>query len=497
MRWLVVGGLWSSVRLALALIVLWQGARLVFRSDPRDDLRRIDAQFTSGRYYDALQEAAALTAREPNFAPGWARVGMLHAIRDEQPAASQSLGYAIGLGLAGRDYELARLYQGRVATAAGQRDEAAQFWALVAEPSPLFPIRRVLEAESLLAAQDYAGAEAAYRAALLPALPPDWRALVYTRLAALRASSDPAGALAELARIGAPVPAGPLPSSDGFIAPLLASSAPDPRRLAAALRAAPPDRAQLLGQVYLDAGWYALAEAQFAAVAPGSPGAAIAATYAAYARWRAGERAEGLRQLEALVAAHPDDPRARALLALAYLAGKDDAGARAQLGVVRAMAPRAPDTHLAWAQWYAARHDYIRAADEYRRAFNDAPPGDRGRFALALARFHLDTALRVCEVGYLAAEEAARLLPDDAGAWIALASARLTCGDPAGARTAAERALARSPDDAEANYYLGRALAALGDRSGARRALIQAADLAPASPWRARAETQLAALGPS
>jgi tetratricopeptide (TPR) repeat protein len=161
------------------------------------------------------------------------------------------------------------------------------------------------------------------------------------------------------------------------------------------------------------------------------------------------------------------------------------------------MAPRVPDTHLAWAQWYAARHDYIRAADEYRRAFNDAPPDDRGRFALALARFHLDTALRVCEVGYLAAEEAARLLPDDAGAWIALASARLTCGDPAGARAAAERALARSPDDAEANYYLGRALAALGDRSGARRALIQAADLAPASPWRARAETQLAALGPS
>src|SRR3954469_4498065 len=97
MRWLLVGGLWSVVRLALALIVLWQGARLVFRADPRDALRRIDVQFTSGRYYDALQEAAALPDPEPHFAPGGGGVGLLRAIRDGQPGASQSLGYAIGL----------------------------------------------------------------------------------------------------------------------------------------------------------------------------------------------------------------------------------------------------------------------------------------------------------------------------------------------------------------------------------------------------------------
>jgi tetratricopeptide (TPR) repeat protein len=159
------------------------------------------------------------------------------------------------------------------------------------------------------------------------------------------------------------------------------------------------------------------------------------------------------------------------------------------------MAPRAPDTHLAWAQWYAARHDYITAADEYRRAFNDAPPPERGRYALAMAHFHIDTALHVCDIGIVAAEEAARLLPGEPRAWAALAAVRLNCGDPAGARDAAARALAGAPADAEANYYLGRALAALGERTEARRALIQAADLAPASPWRARAETQLATLG--
>jgi hypothetical protein len=491
----------SVAQFALILAVLWQSARLAFRPDPQDAMRRLDGLFVAGRYHDALRAATDLTRRAPDFAPGWARLGMLRTIRGEQTLASQALGYAVGLGLRGRDYDLARLYQARGATAASQRDEAAQFWGLVGERSPLYRLRRVLEAEGLLAVQDYAGAEAAYRAALQPAapraaaLPPDWRALALSRLAALRASSDPAAALAELAQIGVPAAPALLPSSDVMVAPLLPAAGPGSQQIAAALRAAPEQRAQLLGQIYLDAGWYALAEVQFAAVAPNSPGALAAATYAAYTRWRAGARDDGRRQLEALVAAHPDEPRARALLALTYLADQDQAAARAQLDAVRAMAPAAPDTHLAWAQWYAARHDYITAAEEYRRAFNDALPAERGRYALALARFHIDTGLHVCDIGIVAAEESARLLPDEPRAWVTLAAARLGCGETAGARDAAARALAHTPADAEANYYLGHALAALGERVEAQRVLIQAADLAPASPWRVRAETQLSWLG--
>jgi Flp pilus assembly protein TadD len=468
---------------------------LTFRPDRQDDLRRVDALFVSGRYYDALNLALALTRREPRFAVGWARLGMLRAVRDEQSLASQALGYAIGLGLRGHDYDLVRLYQGRVAMSAGHRDEAARFWAQVASDVSLHPLRRVLEAESLLAAQDYAGAEAAYRAALVPTLPPDWRALSLARLAGLRASSDPAGALAELEQIDAPQPSRSLPVSDGLARPLLPIARPDPARLAAALRAEPAQRAQLLGQIYLDAGWYALAEAQFTAVAPDSPGALAAAAYASYTSWRSGARAEGQQRLEQLVAAYPEEPRARALLALVYLVDEDAANARAQLDIVRAMAPRAPDTHLAWAQWYAARHDYVAAAGEYRRALDQSLPEDRGRYALALARFHLDTGLRVCELGPPAAELAAGFLPEDVSAWTTLAAARFTCGDAAGARVAADRALALAPGSPEATYYLGRALASLGKRAEARRALIQVADLAPASPWRVRAETQLASLG--
>jgi tetratricopeptide (TPR) repeat protein len=326
-------------------------------------------------------------------------------------------------------------------------------------------------------------------------LPNEWRRLALARLAALRASSDPAGALAELAQIGLPQPPAPLPSDDGLVQPLLPRLDPDPGQLAAALQAEPEQREQLLGQIYLDAGWYALAEAQFAAVAPDSPGALAAATFAAYTSWRSGARAEGQQRLEALVAAYPQEPRARALLALVYLAEADSDGARAQLDLVRSMAPRAPDTHLAWAQWYAARHDYVAAAGEYRRALDQALPEERGRYALALARFHLDTGLRVCDIGPPAAEEAARFLPEQAGAWVVLAQARFTCGDAAGARSAAERALALAPASPEATYYLGRALASLGKRIEARTALIQVADLAPSSAWRARAETQLATLG--
>jgi tetratricopeptide (TPR) repeat protein len=447
-----------------------------------------------GRYHDARGAYAALVARAPDFALARARLGMVYAVRGERTAAGESLARAIGLGLVGRDRDLARLYQGQVAAGSGLRDESAQVWRTIGARSPFYPLRGILEAEQLLFTGDYAGAEAAYRAAQAKALPPGWRALVEVRLVTLAASSDPAGALAELERAALP---GNLPASasDPFAEPLLPAAVPDARQLAEALRAAPDQRPQMLGQLYLSAGLYVLSEAQFAAVAPDSPSALAAAAYAAYARWNSGDRAEGLRRLNALVLAHPEEPRARALLALAYLSNRDQDGARAQLEVARTLAPRAPDTHLAWGQWYAAQHDYVAAAEEYRRALGDAAPEERGTYALALARFHLDTSVRVCEAGRPAAEEAARLRPDDIRAWVAVAAARFMCGDPDGARSAAARVLQRNPSSAEASYYLGRALAALGDRPAARAALVNAADLAPTSPWRERAETQIATLG--
>jgi Flp pilus assembly protein TadD len=251
----------------------------------------------------------------------------------------------------------------------------------------------------------------------------------------------------------------------------------------------------MLGQLYLSAELYTLAEAQFASVSPGSPSAIAAAAYAAYTRWRAGDHAEGLRRLQELVARYPDEPRARALLAVAYLTNREDDSAKAQLEAIRRLAPRAPDTHLAWGQWYAAQHDYVAAADAYRRALSDAAPEQRGSYALALARFYVDTAFQICESGRPAAEQAIAAMADDPRAWTSAAATRLACGDATGAQQAAGRALQEDPGNAEATYYLGRALAALGQRQAARAALVSAADLAPPSAWRERAEQQISILG--
>jgi hypothetical protein len=476
----------------LVLVLLGQSARVAFRPDRLDDLRSADALFAAGRYYDARAAYASVVARAPRLAPALLRLGIVYAVRDERALANQQLAYALDAGLSRADYELARLYQGWLAIQAGQRDLATRYWATIGERSAWLPLRRALEAENLLALADYAGAEASYRAAVAADLPSEWRALAATRLALLRATSDPAAALAELARADSPAIA---PTGMIYAVALLPDANPSASQLADALRAPADQRAQLLGQLYLNAQLFGLAEAQFASVVPGSPSALAAATYAAYSRWVAGDRAGGVQRLQELVAVHPADAGARALLALAYLSTQNITGAQEQIDIVRAQAPRAPATHVALAQWHAAQHDYVAAADEYRLALGDAAPDERGTYALALARFYDDIGLGRCEYGLPAAEEATRALPRNPRAWTTLAGVRFGCGDAAGARAAAEQALQRAPASAEASYYLGRALAALGDRSGARMALINTADLAPRSAWRARAEAQIALLG--
>jgi tetratricopeptide (TPR) repeat protein len=483
-----------TAQLVLTLLLLWQGARLTFRPDGLDDLRHADALFAAGRYHSARAAYTAVVARSPRLAPALLRLGIVYAVRNERAAANEQLAYALDTGLSQADYELARLYQGWLAAQAGQRDQAMRYWATIGEHSAWLPLRRSLEAENLLALADYANAEASYRAAAAAGLPSEWRALVATRLALLRASSDPAAALAELKRVDR-LAISLAPDSMIFATPLLPAAEPSAGQLAEVLLAPIEQRPQLLGQLYLHAQLFGLAEAQFATVAPGSPRALAAATYAAYSRWLGGDRVGGLQRLQNLVAAHPTDSRARAVLALAYLSAQDVPGAQAQLEIMRAQAPHAPATHLAWAQWYAAQHDYLAATAEYRLALNHAAPDERGAYALALARLHVDIALGRCENGLPAAQAAARALPNDPRAWTTLARLQFDCGDPAGSRAAAEQALQRAPASAEASYYLGRALAALGDRPAARLALINAADLAPRSLWRERAEAQIATLG--
>lgn len=477
----------GALRLLAAALVLGAALWLSFRPDGRDGLRAADRLLAVGRYHEALAAYGPLADGLP---AAQLRVGMVRALRGERVAAERALRSAMQRGLAPADYHLALLYLGRALADDGRADLAGRTWLLLEDcRSPAACAYRApgraLAADAALARGDYLAAEAGYRAALAAPMPPGWAAHCRYGLALIGAADDPAGALALLA--AAPAPAAP---PDALLAPLLAPDGDGPGRLAAVLAAEAGRRPQLLGQLYVGLGLYGLAEGQFARVDPRGPEALSAAAYAAYTRWRAGDAGEGLARLEALVAEHPDEPRARTLLALAYLGADASEAARGQLDAVAELTPGDPDVELAWASWHAARREYDRASLAYGRALAAAPAAERGAYALVAARFHLATTYDLCEAGLPLAEQAAGALPGEPEALSTLAAHRYHCGQFVGAAASAREARAAGAGP-EAAYYLGAALAALGERDAARAALISAADLAPASDWRRRAEIAL------
>jgi Flp pilus assembly protein TadD len=479
-----------ALRLLLAALALGAAALLIFQPDGRDRLRAADQLFAGGRYHEAL---AAYTPLATGLPEAQQRVGLVRAIRGERTEAERALRAAMQRGLAPADYHLALLYLGRTLADAGRADLAARTWLLLEDcrgPAACAyrAAGRALAADEALARGDYLAAAAGYRAALAAPMPPGWAAYARYRLALLAAVDDPAGARDLLAPDAAPVA-----PHDALLAPLLPPIGDAPGRLEAVLAENDTRRSQLLGQLYLSLSLYGLAEEQFARVDPHGPEALSAAAYAAYTRWRAGDAEGGLARLEALVTEHPEEPGARTLLALAYLTADAEEAARDELDAVARLKPTSPDVEVAWASWYAARREYDQASLAYGRAVAAAPPAERGPYALLAARFHLATTYELCEVGLPLAEQAVGALPGDAVALTTVAAQRYHCGQFVGAADAARaaRAAGAGPDAA---YYLGAALAALGERDAARVALISAADLAPASDWRRRAELALAAL---
>ncbi len=479
----------ALVRWLVALAVLGAALYLSFQPDPRDGLRAADRLFTSGRYHEALERYAALA---PVLPVAQVRGGMVRTLRGERNAAERALYAALQRGLAPTDAALAHLYLGRALADAGRSDLAERRWQLL-EPCrdqvacAYRAAARVLVATAALQRGDTQIAAAGYRAALTTPLPPGWAAACRYGLALLVAPDDAETARALLAEAAAE-----LAPADALLAPLLPSAGDGPSRLAAVLAAEPAQRPQLLGQFYLDLNLYGLAEAQFARVDPQGPHALSAAAYAAYARWRAGDAAAGQARLAALVAAHPDEPRIRSLLVLAYLTS-DAPAARDQLEALSRLSPGNPAVELVWASWYAAQHDYEQASLAYERALKAAAPAEQGSYALVAARFHLATTYELCALGLPRAELAAHELPDDATALTTVAAQRYYCGQFAAAAEAA-RTAQQLGAGSEASYYLGIALAALGEQEAARAALLRAADLAPASAWCRRAELALGRL---
>jgi tetratricopeptide (TPR) repeat protein len=476
---------------AILAICLGLGVVAVLRPTPANPLDAGDRLFLAGRYHEARAAYIGVAELPDSPALAYARLGMVETVRSEQTAALTAFTIAFQRGLAGDDYELARLYQGALATRDSALGEPSERWALIQPGSRWEAQRYSLEGNEHLRNGRYAEAEQSFRTALVKTIPSSWAAIAHTKLALLRASSDPVRARAELAlaRAAQSTPAGPQ-LSDALLPDIIGLIA----QLDSALTTEGDRQSQLLGQIYLDHELLGLAEARFRTIHPEGPLGLPAAAYLAYIRWRTGDHAGGIAQLQTLVEQHPDETRVRALLALVALSADEQETGQAQLERLRRAAPNDPATHLAWAHWHTLQRDYLAAAEEYRMAQERAGIATRPAYALAAARFHLDASLRVCEAGLPAAQAAASADPT-AEALTVLAQAKLFCGEPEGARDDAERAIKANPQSPGAYYQLGRTLASLGDREGARAALIRTADLAPASPWRPRAEEQLRALG--
>jgi len=463
-----------------------------------DRLWRVDRLFARGHYYAALHEYSEM-AQQAETGPVLLRLGIVHTLRGEFPDAEARLWYALSRDLEPEAHELAALYVGHVLASRGQLAEGRAAWreesdcTAAAPDCPYAGPRHIREAEWLLGTGDYAAARAGYQAALALPLPPDWYALARYRLALLQAAEQPALAQATLA--AAPTAYSPPP--EPLLRPLLPPEPADldaaSARLATVLRAEMPERARLLGQIYREAGLADLALAQFEQAQPRADDALAVAMQAAQARFALGEQDASMRQVRRLTARYPADPRAATLLAMLQIASSDTITATAALApTLRALPQGRAETHLAWAAWHLRQSDYLAASAAYQEALALAPLAEQGRYALLVADFHLSTAFEVCRGGLPAAEDAVEALPDSPDAWTALAAHRYQCGDFAGAVGAAQRALTLTEEPrADATYYLGAAHARLGAWEEARPLLIRAADLAPASVWRQRAELLL------
>lgn len=469
-----------SISILIAGIAGW----FALRADPYDALRQADALFAAGHYRTALHQYTTLTSL-----PGETdiRRGIVLTVRGETDLARRAFAAAIQTGLRPAEYQLAVLYLGQIAFLEGDASTARRTWQTLTTCLPnRCAIRDLLLADDDLRSGRFDAAFAAYQSVATDQLPADWVAMVGERLTLLSALYNPDH------EIPANLQASVI-DSDPFLRPLLPPQAGS-ETLSTALIANPAARPQLLGQLALELGYDHLALAFFAQVDPAGAHGLSAAIYRAYAHLRLGNRQQGIVQLEQLAAAHPDDIRIGALLAVAYIHTGDLSAAASRLQQIQSQHHTGPAIALAQAGLAFAQRDFVAAADAYEQAVITAPPDERGRYLTLAARFHLDSGFERCSSGILAAQAAVNSLPTDPEALTILAGTRYYCGDMSGALAAADAALTAG-GGVEARFYYGLILCAQGDLRRGRAALEAVADQAPTSIWRQRAETALELLG--
>ncbi len=494
-------GSFFLLRLALPLILLGLAAHVTFQPDTHDDIRQADKLFMQQQFYHSLQQYTALAQHTPSTELSL-RLGMLHTVRGEYATAESHLRQVLQANLSDEWHDLAVLYLSHVLRQQGYADDAMHTWARASATSSLTGVAHILQAEWQLHEEHYAAARQTYQIAMQHALPINWLPVVIYRVALLQAAQDSDAALAILEQPAHHLHLTTMPNNP-FLAPLRPAIEHDAAQLLAILQADAPEQTLLLGKLYAHLHFYDLAKSQFAhlqtAATDATDAEAIilddtdlhASTYTAYVQLQMGHVDEAQEHLEIVLETYPNNPQVRILLTLAYLLQKDSDAAGKQIAILTKRYPLQPDIYLSWANWYIYHHDYIHAREAYHHAMWLSPREERGRYALLAAQFHLETSYDVCDHGLPAANVAVQMLPNDATAWTMLAAMNYQCADFARAIEVAQKALDHGAG-ADAFYYLGASLARQGQHDAAYTALVQAADLAPDSIWRERAEYRLA-----
>lgn len=474
---------------ALALILVV--SILVLQPAPQQaELRATEQLWYAGRVTEALRGYQTLKSSESTPALVDVRLAAITLLRGDCAQAQAHAAGALRQPLRRDEAAQAHLIAGQCAALRGDLARAEAEWRSVDPRSPYHALVDVLAGEAALRAGLRSTAIDRYTAALTAPLPEPWLSFVRLRLALALAPAEPETALQHLQSIPDQLPA-PTPETRLLLPFAPGEIVGQSRQLAAILAAPKEQRTQLLGQQLLDLDLLPLAIATFEQVPIDAPGRPLAEAHAAYARWQIGQTAAATTQLRELVARYPQEPLIATLYAtIAINAGNLD-DASAVLDAAEARAPLDPAIVLVRSDLLVARREYPQAIVERRRARDIARPEVRGRYALALAEQHLSLTYRVCDSGVAAAREATTSAATNPNAWQQLAAMLYHCRSYKQAADAAQRGLALAPHDPALHFFLGAALWEDRDREAGRPHLIAAADLAPASEWRKRAEQLL------
>lgn len=229
------------------------------------------------------------------------------------------------------------------------------------------------------------------------------------------------------------------------------------------------------GQQCLADGQWALAVCSLQQAVTADPTSAEAHAWLGEALSRAGRPTEASRALEQATRLAPEAPLVWLLLGLHALRQNDVATAQEALHRAQHLDPGNPAPCLGLMEVAALNADYT-AVDRWTEAALLRAPDDAEVWK-AVARFYVARGLQRNEFPGRAAEQAIRLAPSDATAWILLGRSRLLAGDASQALTALEQAVALAPTLAEAYTWRGEALTQLGRPAEAAQALTRAADL--------------------